>query len=122
MSPDAISHLHNMMQAGFATLADLQRETNQRLDLTVERLDHTVERLDRHETLLERLVDKVVVLDERSQRHEAAMVALSGQLQSLDQRFDNFLTGTHGQSHHDVELRLKRLEQHAGFSRDSSPQ
>ncbi len=115
MSPDAISHLHNMMQAGFATLADLQRETNQRLDLTVERLDHAVERLDRHETLLERLVDKVVVLDN-------SVVALSGQLQSLDQRFDNFLTGTHGRSHHDVELRLKRLEQHAGFSRDSSPQ
>ena len=108
MSPDAISHLHNMMQAGFATLADLQRETNQRLD-------HAVERLDRHETLLERLVDKVVVLDN-------SVVALSGQLQSLDQRFDNFLTGSHGRSHHDVERRLKRLEQHADFGCDSSPQ
>ncbi len=55
MPEDGIAQLKRVMEAGFATLADLQRETNERLDETNERLGRVELRLERVEVGLERL-------------------------------------------------------------------
>jgi predicted nuclease with TOPRIM domain len=50
MEEDAQSRLERIMETGFATLADLMRETNSRLDETNNRLDETNHRLERLES------------------------------------------------------------------------
>lgn len=49
MSDEPWARLERIMQVGFETLADLQRETNARLDQTNARLDQTNMRLERLE-------------------------------------------------------------------------
>lgn len=49
MSDDAIEQLRRVMEVGFGTLADLQRETNERLgrvEVRLERVEVRLERLD----------------------------------------------------------------------------
>ncbi len=54
-NPD-IAHLARVMQKGFDTLADIGRETNERIDQTNERLDQTNERLGRLEGRFDNLI------------------------------------------------------------------
>lgn len=49
MTASEIEQLRRVKEKGFATLADLQRETNDRLDQTNTRLDEAVEQLGRIE-------------------------------------------------------------------------
>lgn len=86
--------LERVMLTGFDTLADLQREANERLAQTNQRLDGAVSRLDDHEQLL---------------------VALVGGVSSLNERFDNFLSGAHRQEHDTLRDRVERLEKHVGI-------
>jgi len=46
MTATEIEQLRRVMEKGFATLADLQRETNERLDLTNARLERIESRFD----------------------------------------------------------------------------
>jgi hypothetical protein len=103
------------MTTGFNTLADLQRETNERIEdtnerlgLTNERLDGAIVRLDRHEVVLVRLVDAVSDL-------RGDVRGLRGDVRGLGERFDNFLTGTHRQEHNKLIGRVGRIEGHLGL-------
>lgn len=58
MSEDT-QRLERIMETGFATLADLLRETNSRLDETNSRLDETNGRLDETNSRLGRLESRV---------------------------------------------------------------
>jgi hypothetical protein len=91
MEQERFAQLARVMEAGFNTLADLQRETNARLDQTNARLDV----------------------------HEKALTALVGEVRALNQRFDNFLTGAHRQAHEELEARVDRIEAHLGFPKAS---
>jgi len=46
MTASEIEQLRRVMEKGFATLADLQRETNERLDHAVDRIDARLERIE----------------------------------------------------------------------------
>lgn len=89
-----MERLERIMEAGFATLADLQRETNERLEQTNARLDQTNARLDQHEKVLVKLVTEV---------------------QALGERFDHFLTGSHRDDHERLRARIERVEKHLGL-------
>lgn len=65
-------------------------QTNARLDQTNARLDQTNARLDQHEKVLVKLI---------------------GEVHSLNDRFDNFLTGAHGKEHDELRSRIERLEE-----------
>jgi hypothetical protein len=95
-----------------ATRADL----GARIDLTNVRLDQMTTRLDTHEKVLVRLVDL-------GERHEHALARVVNRLESLDDRFDNFLTGAHHNAHEeerkkleDLDARVSRLEAREGRS------
>jgi hypothetical protein len=73
-------------------------------------------RLDTHEKVLVRLVDL-------GERHEQALARVVNRLESLDNRFDNFLTGAHHTAHEeerkkldDLDARVTRLEAREGRS------
>jgi chromosome segregation ATPase len=79
-------------------------ETNSRLDETNSRLGETNSRLHTHEKVLVRLVDL-------SERHEHALGKLVTSVDSLNGRFDNFLTGAHQQAHEETRRRVEGLDE-----------
>jgi uncharacterized coiled-coil DUF342 family protein len=105
MAETEIGQLRRVMEAGFGTLADLQRETNARLDTTIERLDATNARLDATNA---RLDETNVRLGETNAR-----------LGRLEGRFDNLLevAGREPRSLRDdltaLALRVEALEREA---------
>lgn len=70
-------------------IRDEVRQTNSRLD-------QMNGRLDRHEHILE--------------LHGQALTKLIHEVAGLNGRFDNFLTGSHGRSHTELEDRVSRIE------------
>jgi chromosome segregation ATPase len=100
---DAFARLGRIMEAGFNTLADLQRETNARLDQTNARLDQTNARLDQTNVRLD--------------QHEKVLVRLAEEVHSLNARFDNFLTGAHREEHDALRTRVERIEEHLGIAK-----
>jgi DNA repair ATPase RecN len=92
-------------------------QTNERLDLTNERLEQTNERLDQHDTLLVSLVDmqrvqgqQLGTLVDMHRRSEKKLTRIADGMDSLNDRFDNFLTGEHRTGHVAVIARLDRIE------------
>ena len=86
-------------------------QTNQRLDNVTEclgnvteRLDNVTDRLDTHEKVLVRLVDL-------SERHEQALGKLVTRMDTLNDRFDNFLTGAHQKAHDETRRKYDELDQ-----------
>jgi uncharacterized coiled-coil protein SlyX len=57
MDDDRFARLERIMETGFATLADLIRETNSRLEQTNMRLDQTNARLGRLESRFDHFID-----------------------------------------------------------------
>ncbi|MBX3190304.1 MAG: hypothetical protein KF819_25115 [Labilithrix sp.] len=74
-------------------LETLRTDLTGRLDQTNARLDQTNARLDQHEKVLVKLI---------------------GEVQSLNGRFDNFLTGAHKQEHDELRARIGRIEDRLG--------
>lgn len=116
MDDSAIARLERVMEVGFSTLADLISETNARLDQTNARLDHTISRLDHTITRVDEVVTRVDAVITRLDKHEQVLVQLVGEVQSRNQRFDNFLTGAHRQAHEELRARVERLEAHLGLN------
>ena len=108
MTDEAVARLERVMEVGFRTLADLQRETNARLD-------GAINRLDTHERVLIRLVDGVDAISERLDTHEQVLIRLVGGMDALNQRFDHFLTGTHRAEHEELRARVDRIEKKLGM-------
>ena len=50
-------------------------------------------------------------IDGRLETHGKAIVKLIGQVESLNGRFDNFLTGAHKEAHEELRARVERIEQ-----------
>jgi len=76
----------------------------ERLDNVTERLDNVTDRLDTHEKVLVRLVDL-------SERHEQALGKLVTRMDTLNDRFDNFLTGAHQKAHDETRRKYDELDQ-----------
>lgn len=105
------------------------RNTNSRLDQTNSRLDQTNERLERLtvdvntrlegiDRRLEGIDGRLEGIDGRLDRvegrletHGQAIVKLIGQVETLNGRFDNFLTGAHKEAHEELRARVERIEQ-----------
>ena len=79
---------------GLDALSGEVRSTNTKLEEL--RVD-TNTRLDRHERILE--------------MHSQALGKLIGEVAGLNGRFDNFLTGSHGKAHTELEERVGRIEE-----------
>jgi uncharacterized coiled-coil DUF342 family protein len=80
---EQLERLERIMERGFATLADLARETNARLDETNARLDETNQRLDETNQRLASLegrFDRFIVVAGEANR------SLRGDLDALSQR------------------------------------
>jgi hypothetical protein len=99
---ERLEHLGRVMERGFDTLADLQRETNLRLD--------------RHEEVLIKLADGMVALNGRVDSLNGRVDSLTAEVKSLNGRFDNFLTGEHHRDHGELHRRVERLERHLGLA------
>ncbi len=92
------------MQTGFDTLADLQRDTNARLDQTNARLDQTNARLETIEGKVEALTERVATIEHVladlaeqllahgrllrtiADRHDAALDELRRRLEAVEKR------------------------------------
>lgn len=92
-----------------ARLDQTREELSAKIDQTNARLDQTNARLDQHERVLVRLVDEVKV-------HGQAIGKLIHEVEGLNERFDNFLSGAHRDDHEDLRARVAKLEA-AGRSR-----
>ena len=99
-------------------IRDEVRNTNVRLDATNERLDRHEEVLikllqgqERHERLLAHHGQLLERHERVLERHEQALSQLVVEVQNLNGRFDNFLTGAHQKAHQDISDELATLKQ-----------
>ncbi len=99
-------------ERGFDTLADLQRETNHRLELLNERVDVVIERVDGLTERVDGLTERVDRITVQVEVLTVRVDALTGEVRNLNVRFDNFLTGVHQQDHADLRRRVERIERH----------
>jgi len=76
----------------------------ERLDNVTDRLDNVTDRLDTHEKVLVRLVDL-------SERHEQTLGKLVTRMDTLNDRFDNFLTGAHQKARDETRRKYDELDQ-----------
>jgi ABC-type transporter Mla subunit MlaD len=87
---DEIRHTNRGLDNLRADVDKLRTDLTERLDQTNARLDQTNARLDQHEKVLVKLI---------------------GEVKTLNDRFDNFLTGAHGKEHDELRARIERIEQ-----------
>jgi hypothetical protein len=83
-------------------------------DLTIEILKSIRDEIRTTNTGIENLrVDLTARIDQTNARldqHERVLVKLIGEVHSLNDRFDNFLTGAHGKEHDELRSRIERIE------------
>ncbi len=102
MDDRRFERLEGIMERGFATLADLQREANARIDQTNARLDQT-------NTHLERLDGRVEVLTQRADVIEHTLVDLASQLVDHG-RLLRVIADRHDGAIDDIKRRLDAVE------------
>ena len=85
-------------------MRDETRGNGVRLDRTNERLDRVVQEQIRHSTA-------IVGLEARMGDMATAIVRLVGEIQGLNRRVDNVLTGPVGSTVRDTSARVDRLEE-----------
>jgi chromosome segregation ATPase len=113
---------------GLATRLDTVNDRLESVDQRLESVDHRLEsmegRLDAHEKVLVRLhgaslqqSEALVKLVDLADRHEQTLAKVVRSLDTLNGRFDNFLTGAHRAEHEevirrvdDIDARVKELE------------
>lgn len=116
MDDRRFERLEGIMERGFATLADLQRETNTRLDETNTRLGRLetkvevlTERVDRLTERVDRLTERVDMLTARVDVIEHVLVDLASQL--VDQgRLLRVIADRHDGAIDEIKRRLDAVE------------
>jgi hypothetical protein len=99
MGEDGTARLERVMTAGFETLADLQRETNARLDQTNARLENV-------ERAVDGLTARVVMIEDVLKDFAAQLLGLTRVVRQLVENQDNVIA--------DLGRRLAAIEKRLG--------
>ena len=68
-------------------------------------------RLERVEGRLEKMDGRLECVEGRLDLHGQALVKIIGELGTLNERFDHFVTGPHRAEHEELRARVERIEQ-----------